>query len=209
MAEEFTSKVHASIGYKIRKVREYVNMTQSEMSKRLGISRVSLSNIENEVQSINVDTITKIIDIIKDKCPYINYEYFFDKREHNILCLSDELSHSLGFCDKAIENIYKIINYNPNLYSYDIEFLNDISRPYFKLLNIFLANESLLKFLITLDDLTADNAKFRKEFLDEDNREFMYWRVENALKDLSKSLLKDIFKAYNDNHGDIVKELNI
>lgn len=203
MEKKFKNTVSASVGYKIKKAREYVNMTQSEMSKKLGISRVSLSNIENEVQSINTETIIKIIDIVKEKCPNINYEYFFDKREHNITSLSVELGHSLGLSDGSIENIYKIMNYN----ACDIEFFEESQRPYLDLLNVFLANEYLLKFLITLNDLTANKAKFRKDFIDNDNRDFMHWRVENALKDLSNSLLKDIFKADNDDYDDIAKKL--
>ena len=40
------------MGYKIREMRERLNMTQVELSIKSGVSRTTISNLENGVESV-------------------------------------------------------------------------------------------------------------------------------------------------------------
>lgn len=40
------------MGYKIREVRERLNMTQVELAVKSGVSRTTISNLENGVESV-------------------------------------------------------------------------------------------------------------------------------------------------------------
>lgn len=49
------------MGYKIREMRERKNMTQVELATRSGVSRTTISNLENGVESVTTTkTLSKL-----------------------------------------------------------------------------------------------------------------------------------------------------
>ena len=49
------------MGYKIREVREQLNMTQVELAIKSGVSRTTISNLETMRQSASIDKIIQLL----------------------------------------------------------------------------------------------------------------------------------------------------
>lgn len=53
------------MGYKIREIREAKNMTQDELAKKSGVSRVTISMLENQIdRATSTKTLLKIADAL-------------------------------------------------------------------------------------------------------------------------------------------------
>ncbi len=53
------------MGYKIREVREQLNMTQVELAIKSGVSRTTISNLENGVESVTTTrTLNKLANAL-------------------------------------------------------------------------------------------------------------------------------------------------
>ena len=53
------------MGYKIREVRERLNMTQVELAVKSGVSRTTISNLENGVESVTTTrTLNKLANAL-------------------------------------------------------------------------------------------------------------------------------------------------
>jgi len=70
-----------NVGKKIKELRKEQNLTQEELSKKVGITRQTLSKLENGfIHKVSLQTFLKIIDIlnyemeITEKKPF----YYFD-----------------------------------------------------------------------------------------------------------------------------------
>lgn len=64
------------MGYKIREVRERLNMTQVELSIKSGVSRTTISNLENGAESV---TTTRTLNKIADALGVNVEELFYSK----------------------------------------------------------------------------------------------------------------------------------
>ena len=53
------------MGYKIREIRKAKNMTQDELAKKSGVSRVTISMLENQIdRATSTKTLLKIADAL-------------------------------------------------------------------------------------------------------------------------------------------------
>ena len=52
MKQGAATKGGMSMGYKIREMREAKNMTQVELAAKSGVSRTTISNLENGIESV-------------------------------------------------------------------------------------------------------------------------------------------------------------
>ena len=62
------------MGYKIREMREKVSMTQMELSRKSGVSRTTISNLENGVENVTTTkTLSKIATALGVKVEELFY----------------------------------------------------------------------------------------------------------------------------------------
>ena len=82
----------SNIGSKIRRNRRVINLSQAELSKKLGISPSYLNLIENGRRSITVPLLIKLGNILEQSLKEIVEFGFSIKKfnDHSDLCLAGE-----------------------------------------------------------------------------------------------------------------------
>lgn len=64
--EKYENQVRLeAIGELFRQTREEQNLTQSQLAKKLGIDKTYVSKIENNVKTQRLDTIIKVLKVLK------------------------------------------------------------------------------------------------------------------------------------------------
>ncbi len=58
------SRFHEAIARAIRSARESRSMSQQELARRLGVSRATIANLENERQSISLDFFIQLSTVV-------------------------------------------------------------------------------------------------------------------------------------------------
>ena len=105
------------LGYRLKELRKEHNMSQSDLGKLLGVTKVSISGYENGTRVPSMDILMKILDVFT-----ISADYLLG-REINAVC-EDEQSFSVMLSSVDIE-IIKELRSKPGLYN---EVLNDPKR---------------------------------------------------------------------------------
>ena len=105
------------LGYRLRELRKENNMSQSELGKLLGVTKVSVSGYEKGTRVPSMDVLMKILDVFMVSADYLL------GRELNVVCETDE-SFSVMLSSADIE-IVKELRSKTNLYN---EALNDPKR---------------------------------------------------------------------------------
>ena len=77
----------ALIGYRIKYVRKYLNLTQEQFSERLGITAAHISKVENEIGNISI-TLVRLIS----KVYLINEEWILTGKGEMFIaqCVSEK-----------------------------------------------------------------------------------------------------------------------
>lgn len=58
-------KLYATLGVRIRFLREMKNMTQAQLAQRIGLTRTSITHIEAGEQRLMLDDISKLAAVFK------------------------------------------------------------------------------------------------------------------------------------------------
>lgn len=61
---------------KLKEIRESINMTQGEFSKKIGFSRIALAHWEQNLKTPRFDAMIEIYKLAKKKGIYITFEDF-------------------------------------------------------------------------------------------------------------------------------------
>ena len=103
------------LGYRIRRLRKEKMLSQDQLGKMLGVSKVSVSGYENGTRNPSMDILSKMVDIFKVSADYIL------GREINAVC-EDGTNFLLSSQDVIIINE---IRKNSSLY---VKILEDPKR---------------------------------------------------------------------------------
>ena len=102
------------LGYRLRELRKENKMSQSDLGKILGITKVSISGYENGTRIPSLDILNKILDVFGVSADYLL------GRELNVVCEDSGITMSLSTSDieiiKEIRNnseLFNIIANNP------------------------------------------------------------------------------------------------
>ena len=101
------------LGYRLRELRKDNNMSQEELGKLIGVTKVSVSGYEKGTRVPSMEVLNKILDIF-----HISADYLLG-RELNVVCEDDE-SISVNLSVGDIEIIQAIRKY-PDIYNNLIE----------------------------------------------------------------------------------------
>lgn len=97
------------LGYRLRELRKNNNMSQSELGKLIGVSKVSISGYEKGTRVPSMDILEKILNVFNISADYIL------GRELNAVCENDEdISFMIARQDI---NIIREIKNKPILYN--------------------------------------------------------------------------------------------
>lgn len=97
------------IGYRLRELRKENNMSQSDLGKILGVSKVSISGYENGTRVPSVEILLSILDVFQVSADYLL------GRELNVVCEDDEnISVVLSLSDVEI---IRELRSKPGLYN--------------------------------------------------------------------------------------------
>lgn len=99
------------LGYRIRRLRKEKMLSQDQLGKMLGVSKVSVSGYENGTRNPSMDILSKMVDIFKVSADYIL------GREINAVC-EDGTNFLLSSQDVIIINE---IRKNSSLYGKILE----------------------------------------------------------------------------------------
>ena len=72
------------IGYRLRELRKEHNMSQSDLGKLLGVSKVSVSGYENGTRVPSIEILLSILDVFQTSADYLL------GRELNAVCEDDD-----------------------------------------------------------------------------------------------------------------------
>lgn len=109
--DDFKEALYEVVGERIRFEREKLKISQSRLSKDLGISRASVSNIEVGRHQIPLSNLYVLSNIFK-----IDIQELLPKYEDIITKMNSKISNHISHVDKekfnidAIDNISQIIN---------------------------------------------------------------------------------------------------
>lgn len=85
------------LGYRLRELRKENNMSQDELGKLLGVTKVSISGYENGNRIPSLDVLNQILDVFGVSADYLM------GRELNVVCEDDEnIRISLSISDIEI-----------------------------------------------------------------------------------------------------------
>ena len=96
------------LGYRLRELRKNNNMSQDELGKLIGVTKVSVSGYENGTRVPSMDILNKILDIFG-----ISADYLLG-RELNVVC-EDDNNISVNLSVGDIEIIQELRK-NPKIY---------------------------------------------------------------------------------------------
>lgn len=97
------------LGYRLRELRKENNMSQEELGKLLGVSKVSVSGYENGTRIPSLDILNRILDVFRVSADYLL------GREVDVVC-EDDNSVALTLSLSDIE-IIREIRSNPKLFN--------------------------------------------------------------------------------------------
>lgn len=100
------SDVHKKrLGERIRKARRDVNMTQGELSERLGVSQGVVSNVETGVSTIDAPDLPLWAEILNKPIMYFFVEEDVDPHERALAILNMFPDDRLEFVLQMLENM--------------------------------------------------------------------------------------------------------
>lgn len=97
------------LGYRLRELRKDNNMSQDELGKLVGVTKVSISGYENGTRVPSMDVLNKILDIF-----HISADYLMG-RELDAVCESDG-TMTISLAESDIEIIQALRNF-PIIYN--------------------------------------------------------------------------------------------
>lgn len=97
------------LGYRIRRLRKERALSQAQLGKLLGVSKVSISGYEKGTRIPSINTLLKLIDVLE-----ISADYIFG-REVNAVCEDDDTLNVFLSSDDI--NIIREIKKNNSLYN--------------------------------------------------------------------------------------------
>lgn len=101
------------LGYRIKSLRKEKMLSQNQLGKLLGVSKVSVSGYENGTRVPSMNTLIKLVDVFNTSADYIL------GREINAVCEDDD-SINVYLSSQDI-NIIKEIRENSNVYNKILE----------------------------------------------------------------------------------------
>ena len=110
------------LGYRLRELRKDNNMSQEELGKLLGVTKVSVSGYENGTRIPSMETLLTILNVFK-----ISADYLLG-RELDVICESEEETTLIAKNDINIINelkehpkLYNLVAANPKRFFSNIE----------------------------------------------------------------------------------------
>lgn len=111
------------LGYRLRELRKTNNMSQEELGKLLGVTKVSVSGYENGTRIPSMEILVMILDVFKISADYIL------GRELDVVCENDDsISVSMSKNDiniinelKAKPKLYNLVAGNPKRFFSNID----------------------------------------------------------------------------------------
>ncbi len=107
-----------STGYKIKKIREFKNLTQEHLAKKLGISQSNYARIENEEIKVSDERLTQIAEILE-----VSKETITNLDENVFFYISNNEHFTAG--TNCTVNNYQISPEIQKLYEDKIKLLED------------------------------------------------------------------------------------
>lgn len=101
------------LGYRIKRLRKDKLLSQAQLGKLLGVSKVSVSGYENGNRIPSTDTLVKMVDVFNTSADFIL------GREVNAVCEDDD-NISILLSSQDI-SIIKELRENPTIYSKILE----------------------------------------------------------------------------------------
>lgn len=101
------------LGYRLRELRKEKNMSQADLGKILGVSKVSVSGYENGTRVPSMDILVQILDVFGIEADYLL------GREVNAVC-EDDQSVSVNLASTDL-NIIMELRRRPSVYNYVAE----------------------------------------------------------------------------------------
>jgi len=105
------------LGYRLRELRKEKNLSQEDLGKILGITKVSISGYEKGTRVPSMDILTKILDVFLVPADYLL------GRELNAVCEDSNLAVSVSLGDIEIIRelrsdpvLYNEVSSNPKRY---------------------------------------------------------------------------------------------
>ena len=110
------------LGYRLRELRKDNNMSQEDLGKLLGVTKVSVSGYENGTRIPSMEILITILNVFK-----ISADYLLG-RELDVICESEEKTALIAKNDIDIINelkghpkLYNLIAANPKRFFSNIE----------------------------------------------------------------------------------------
>lgn len=100
-----------SVGTRIKERRKYLNMTQSQLAERLGITKGAVANYERGLSSPKAEILYGLFELLKCDANYIFQDYI--PREY----LSPEMELHNSIADLNSEGRHKLKDYMDDLVS--------------------------------------------------------------------------------------------
>ncbi len=93
------------LGERVRKARRDANMTQGELSERLGVSQGVVSNVETGVSTIDAPDLPHWAEVLSKPIMYFFVEEDIDPHERAMVILNMFPSDRLEFVLQMLENM--------------------------------------------------------------------------------------------------------
>lgn len=166
------------------------HLSYTTIAKHTGYTRQSITDYFSGNTHINLDFTQKYFCFLNDLAPAhnLNFEYFINPQCNIKTKTSDDLLSNLGISQNAINNIVKIISSKNEKYIIDLFDFDDDKKYNYKrlfVLNALLESENLERFLDSAINLYNDTSK-------QTEIEYLQWRLNNALKDVSLDIAKHL-----------------
>ena len=97
------------LGYRLRELRKNNNMSQEDLGKLLGVTKVSVSGYENGTRIPSMEILVTILNVFKISADYIL------GREMDVVCESED--NITAFMTKDDINIINELKLHPKIYN--------------------------------------------------------------------------------------------
>lgn len=97
---------YKKLGLRIREIRLKNNLTQEQLSERVGLSSVYISHIENASTKPSLETVVKICNALGTTPDFLLYDSLYESREY----IHDDIAALLKSCsNKNLELVTELI----------------------------------------------------------------------------------------------------
>lgn len=93
--------------YNIKEIRKFRNITQKELSERIGVTSITIQNYENNRREPNIETLNKIANALDVPLKALTDDNYL--KQQDIVTNIKELLNKQGTMDKDITNLMNFL----------------------------------------------------------------------------------------------------